>query len=144
MKCLSHQLLKEPNLQVKETIAGVIGTIGKPDALNYVVVDSLIKQYYKCLTTDESALKCMIVWSIGRLSSHETGQKVKKLLIEALQDSYWKVRAAACTAIASFKEQMADKGIPILMKLLSDGQQNKQLVAETIIAMGPQGETQLI
>jgi HEAT repeat protein len=79
----------------------------------------------------------MIVWSIGRLSSVETGVKVKKLLIEALQDPYWKVRAAACTAIANFKEQMADKGLPILMKLLSDGQQNKQLVAETIISMGP-------
>jgi hypothetical protein len=39
---------------------------------------------------------------------------------------------------------MADKGLPILMKLLSDGQQNKQLVAETIISMGPQGETMLI
>ena len=39
---------------------------------------------------------------------------------------------------------MADPGIPILMKLLKDGQQNKQIVAETIIALGPQGETELI
>jgi HEAT repeat protein len=39
---------------------------------------------------------------------------------------------------------MADKGIPILMRLLRDGSQNKQLVAETIIALGPLGETQLI
>jgi hypothetical protein len=61
-----------------------------------------------------------------------------------LQDQYWKVRAAACTAIANFNLQMADKGIPILMRLLRDGSQNKQLVAETIIALGPLGETQLI
>jgi hypothetical protein len=81
IKALSHQLVKEPNTQVKETIAGVIGTIGKPDAMNSICIDSMIKQYNKCLTTDESALKCMIVWSIGRLSSYETGLKVKKILI---------------------------------------------------------------
>lgn len=39
---------------------------------------------------------------------------------------------------------MADRGIPILMKLLKEGQQSKQVVAETIIALGPQGESQLI
>ena len=39
---------------------------------------------------------------------------------------------------------MADKGIPILMRLLKDGTQSKQLVAETIVALGPHGETQLI
>lgn len=54
------------------------------------------------------------------------------------------MRAAACAAIADFGPQMADPGIPILMKLLKDGQQNKQIVAETIIALGPQGETELI
>jgi HEAT repeat protein len=125
IKALSQQLVREPSIKVKETIAGVIGTIGKPDALHSTCIDCLIKAYEKCLTTEESALKCMIVWSLGRLASHETGLKIKKLLITALQDSYWKVRAAACTAIANFKEQMADKGLPILMKLLSDGQQNK-------------------
>ena len=121
IKALSQQLLKEPNIQVKETIAGVIGTIGKPDAMSSSCIDCMIKQYNKCLSNEESALKCMIVWSIGRLSSFETGQKVKILLIQALKDPVWKVRAAACTAIANFKEQMADKGLPILMKLLSDG-----------------------
>ena len=39
---------------------------------------------------------------------------------------------------------MATQGLPILLKLLKDGQQNKQIVAETIIALGPKGETQLI
>jgi hypothetical protein len=52
------------------------------------------------------------------------------------------VRAAACTAIAqigadcqgSFEfEEMALYVLPILQKLLVDGQLNKQTVAETIV-----------
>ena len=39
---------------------------------------------------------------------------------------------------------MVAQGLPILLKLLKDGQQNKQIVAETIIALGPRGETELI
>ena len=39
---------------------------------------------------------------------------------------------------------MATQGLPILLKLLKDGQQNKQIVAETIIALGPKGEMKLI
>jgi hypothetical protein len=66
------------------------------------------------------------------------------MLLSALQDSYWKVRTAACTAISSFGEQLADKGLPILMKIFKEGNQSKQIVAETIIALGPKGEQQLI
>ena len=62
----------------------------------------------------------------------------------ALQDNYWKVRAAGCTAVSCFGLQMAAQGLPLLMKLLKEGQQSKQMVAETIIALGPQGEQQLI
>jgi len=43
------------------------------------------------------------------------------MLISALQDSYWKVRTAACTAISSFGTQMAEKGLPILMKIFKEG-----------------------
>lgn len=39
---------------------------------------------------------------------------------------------------------MAQEGLPILLKLMREGNQSKQVVAETIIAMGPQGEAQLI
>lgn len=81
---------------------------------------------------------------MGRLASFESGIKVQKVLISALQDPYWKVRAAACIAIANFGDQMSERGLPILMKLLQEGQQSKQVVAETIIALGPQGEAQLI
>ena len=81
---------------------------------------------------------------MGRLASYETGQRVQKILISALNDHYWKVRAAACGAISNFGTQMAQEGLPILLKLMREGNQSKQVVAETIIAMGPQGEAQLI
>ena len=41
IKCLAHQLLKEPNNQVKEVIAAAIGGIGLPEALP--CIDSLLK-----------------------------------------------------------------------------------------------------
>ena len=41
IKCLAHQLLKEPNNQVKEVIAAAIGGIGLPEALP--CIDCLLK-----------------------------------------------------------------------------------------------------
>jgi hypothetical protein len=86
----------------------------------------------------------MIVWAIGRLASVQVGNLTHKLVIDALQSSYWKVRAAACTAIASFGPQMAERGLPILLKLFKEGNNNRQILAETIISLGPKGEQQLI
>ena len=42
----------------------------------------------------------MAVWAIGRLASPQTGHRAKRVLVACLKDSYWKVRAAACTAVA--------------------------------------------
>ena len=49
----------------------------------------------------------MCVWALGRLASPSTGQKARKILVAALKDSYWKVRAAACTAVAQIGESVA-------------------------------------
>lgn len=54
------------------------------------------------------------------------------------------MRAAACTAVSSFGDVIAAKALPVLMKIFKEGQQNKQVVAETIISLGPKGEQQLI
>lgn len=62
------------------------------------------------------------------------------MIIDALQNNIWKVRAAACTAISAFGSQMADKGLPILHKLFKEGNNNRQILAETIISLGPRGE----
>ena len=137
---LAQQLVKEDKLAVKETIAAALGQIAKPDALHNMCFDCLIKAFTMARSSEEATLKSMIVWTMGRLSTFETGHKFKKCLIAALQDPYWKVRAAACTSIANFGTQMAKEGIPILMKMLKEGQQNKQIVAETIILLGPMGE----
>ena len=69
-----------------------------------MALDSLVKTYGKSNSSQEATLKSMIVWTIGRLASVEVGRKVQKILLEALEDQYWKVRAAACTAIANFRD----------------------------------------
>jgi hypothetical protein len=67
----------------------------------------------------------MCVWALGRLPSPVTGQKAKKILAQSLRDSYWKVRAAACTAVAQLGESVAQSAIPILTKILRDGTVNR-------------------
>ena len=99
---MSQQLLREEKIGVRETIVSTLGAIGKPDAQIPVVLETLVKAFGKSNTNKEAGLKSMIVWTIGRLASFEVGKKVQKILLEALEDQYWKVRAAACTAIANF------------------------------------------
>lgn len=129
---------------MREVIAGTIGQIGKPEAHVNICVDALIKAASMLKKSEDSILKSMIIWSLGRLASYETGMKAKKILMDGLQSPHWRVRAAACTSIANFGPILADCCLPILMKLLRDGSQNKQIVAETIISLGPRGETEMI
>lgn len=88
--------MKEDKAQVREVIAAAIGTIGLPEAES--CVDQLIKNL--SAPDEDPNVKAMCVWSLGRLASPVTGQKAKKVLAAALRDQYWKVRAAACTAVA--------------------------------------------
>ena len=72
-----------------------------------------------------------------------------------MQDPYFKVRAHACTAISQLSsveaglspqdfEKLSEQVLPVLVKLLRDGQLNKQIVAETIVLMGARGEQTLV
>lgn len=49
-----------------------------------ICVDALIKAAATLKKSEESILKSMIIWSLGRLASYETGMKAKKILMEAL------------------------------------------------------------
>jgi len=106
IKTLSAQLQKEENTQVKEVISAAIGGIGLPEA--QPCLDSLIKNLRKSGPTkisksvDEPAVRCMAVWAIGRLASTTTIKKASKILIDALGDPFFKVRASACSSIAQF------------------------------------------
>jgi hypothetical protein len=42
----------------------------------------------------------MSVWALGRIASKITFARANKVLVKALQDPYFKVRANACTAIS--------------------------------------------
>jgi len=115
-----------------------VGTIGLPESLQ--VFDSLCKTIFKGEDEDPN-VKAMAVWSLGRIASPEIAPRSKKVLVHALKDSYWKVRAAACTAVAQMGEPVAQVTLPILTKILKEGQINRQTVAETIIAVGQLGES---
>ena len=71
-------------------------------------LDSLIKYLKRSGQTktnknvEEPAVRGMAVWSIGRLASVKTISKGSHILMAALSDPYFKVRAAACSAIAQF------------------------------------------
>ena len=104
VKTLCAQLVKEENAQVKEVIVAAIGGIGMPEAA--VCIDHLVKHLRKqpnqkaAPWADQPQIKCMAIWALGRLPSRQTIRKAHDVLINALQDPYFKVRAAACTAIA--------------------------------------------
>ena len=104
IKTLSVHLNKEENTQVKEVIAAAIGGIGIPEA--QPCLDALIKNLRMSGPTkisksvDEPAVRCMAVWAIGRLASTITIKKASKMLIDALGDPFFKVRASACSSIA--------------------------------------------
>ena len=121
-------------------IAAAIGGIGLPEA--QPCLDSLLKNLRRSgptktsKTVDEPAVRCMAVWAIGRLASAVTIKKSSKILIDALGDPFFKVRASACSSIAQFGltpstsqtyefEHLSTQVIPILVKLLRDGQLNK-------------------
>ena len=106
---------------MREVIAAAIGTIGLPEA--EYCVDQIIKNLSSPM--EDPNVKAMCVWSLGRLASSVTGQKAKKILALALKDQYWKVRAAACTAVAQLGESVAHATIPVLSKLLRDGNVNR-------------------
>ena len=74
---MSYQVLKEEKAQVREVIAACIGTIGLPEGQS--CIDSLIKLLSN--SEEDPNVKAMVAWSIGRLASEQTGQKVKKIIV---------------------------------------------------------------
>jgi len=91
---------------VKEVVAAAIGGVGLPEA--QPCLDALLKSLKKkgpqkiTRQTDEPAVRCMVVWAIGRLASTTTMRKAAKTLIDGLSDQFFKVRASACSSIAQF------------------------------------------
>jgi HEAT repeat protein len=81
-------------------------------------------------------------WAVGRIG--QAAWKAGPILIEMLRDTYWKVRTAACIALATAGQQVADRAISALSRLMKDGSINRDNVAETIVRLGPQGEQLLI
>ncbi|CAG9335294.1 unnamed protein product [Blepharisma stoltei] len=128
--------LKDPFEGVRETCTYALGFIGLPeaaDSANFLI---------KLLKDASPQVRTMAAWALGRLGP--AAYRAGPGLIELLKDGYWKVRTAACISLASTGQNIAQKAIPVLFKILRDGSINRGTVAETIVRLGPQGERLLI
>ena len=56
----------------------------------------------------------------------------------------WKIKVACLNAISEFGSKCSDITIPILLKILKEQSTNKQLVAETLLKLGEDGEKNII
>lgn len=106
---------------MREVIVATVGSIGMPEG--EYCVDSLIKLLSS--NNEDANVKAMAMWALGRLPTQDTALKARKVIISGLRDSYWKVRAATCTAIAQLGEPVAQVTIPILTKILREGLVNR-------------------
>lgn len=121
---------------VRETCTYALGFIGLPEGAD--AAGNLIK----LLKDPSPQVRTMSAWALGRLGP--AAYRAGPGLIELLKDGYWKVRTAACISLASTGQNIAQKAIPVLFKILRDGSINRGTVAETIVRLGPQGERLLI
>ena len=107
-------------------IVAAIGGIGLPEALP--CLDSIIKTLSN---KSDPSVKCMSVWSLGRLACLKTIKASTKVMQQVLQDKFYKVRATACGALVNMGscedchssefQHLAQTVLPILEKLLKDG-----------------------
>lgn len=57
-----------------------------------------------------------------------------------MKDNYWKVRTSACIAVGEVGSAYSDQAFSILCRYLKDGAVNKQIVCETFVKLGVNGE----
>lgn len=93
----------------------------------------------------------MAVWVIGKfgvLKEEEIDSKTTSKILENVQnllkDKFWKVRTAACISLACLGPTAILLTLPTLLNYLKSGHINRQIVAETVIKMGQDGEKILI
>jgi len=90
IKALCSQLNKEQNPQVIEVIVAALGGIGMPEA--QPAIDFLTKNLKRQTAKKPAAwenipqVKCMAIWTIGRLGSRSTIKKAHDILIACLHD----------------------------------------------------------
>ena len=131
-KCLSDYSEK-----VKDSAATSLGIIGLPEAS--IVIDGLISH----LNDKNVEVRSKIIWDIGRIAPAVDNSAIGEVAL-CIQSNMWKVKKATLYTMAQFGNRCNKNIIPYLINLLKESPINKQLIAETIVKMGIEGENNLL
>ena len=136
IKSLSH-CLKDYNPKVRESAARSLGIIGLPESL--LSIDGLIEN----INDEDVNVRSKIIWAIGRIAQG-ADSLVIPFIIDSLQNNMWKVKKASMYALSQFGERAAKNALPYLIKILKESPINKNIIAETIVKLGLEGEGVLL
>lgn len=112
----------------------------------------LLPKILRMFEDPSSSVRAMAVWVIGKFGAlpetEETSPIPSTKILESVQglleDKYWKVRTAACISLACLGPEAILVTLPSLLNYLKSGHINRQIVSETIIKMGQDGERILV
>ena len=143
--------LLDKNKEVRETALHSLGRIGYNEFTH-----KLIPQILKRFSDKQPSVRAMAAWVIGKFgpncllkSSPQNLNNIhqNKILTSIqglLKDKFWKVRTSACITLACLGPTPILLTLEHLLSCLKSGKINRQIVAETVIKMGKDGERILI
>ena len=131
-KCLSDYSEK-----VRDSAATSLGVIGLPESS--IAIDYLIPH----LKDKNVEVRSKIIWDIGRIAPALDNSVIGEVAI-CIQSNMWKVKKATLYTLAQFGNRCNKNILPYLINLLKESPINKQLIAETIVRMGIEGENNLL
>jgi HEAT repeat protein len=121
---------------VRKTAVFLLGQMEIPDDLK-------VSKYIKIALQDTDSL----VRATAAMVSSQlciTSKGTLELLLKLLKDNYPQVRSAACAALRVVGQQSPKRVLPVLMKLVREGSVSRQVVAESIVGLGSDGQVLLI
>ena len=129
--------LKDYSTKVREAAATSLGIIGLPEAL--LSIDGLIEN----INDEDVNVRSKIIWAIGRVAEG-TDNSIIPFIVNSVQSNMWKVKKASLYTLAQLGDRCAKNSLPYLVKLLKESPINKQIIAETLIRLGIEGESVLL
>lgn len=136
IKAISSCLSDNSN-SVRETACSAIGHIGIPEGLSAAA--SLLKR----LDDQDANVVAKAIWALGVLAPGLSERIIPAISSTLTGVNLWKVKCACLCTIAAFGSR-GDLACPVLVKMLLESQLNKQIIAETLVKTGAEGETVLL
>ena len=129
--------LSDYSVKVRNAASASLGIIGLPEAS--IAIDDLIKN----INDDDINVKSKIIWDIGRIAQAVENSAINEVAL-CIQNNMWKVKKATLYTLSQFGNRCNKNIIPYLINLLKESPINKQLIAETIVKLGIEGENALL